>query len=148
MQVFAAGGAIAVLVAAALVLVARSGPAGPAGVAAAATATPVVTDQARAEAAALLAAAGQMVAEGQLGTALELGDQALGTWPQSAAAQRFLATAVPQATAAAQLAQARATAAAQAGLTQAQAGATARRLSSTRAGLALQRYADALGVFY
>jgi hypothetical protein len=118
----------------------------------AATATPVVSDQAKAEAAALLDAAVLLFAEGQLGTALELSDQALGKWPQYDAAQRFVATAAPQATAVEQTAQARATAAAQAaaqaGLARAQAGAAARRVYSTRAGLALQRYADALGLFW
>jgi tetratricopeptide (TPR) repeat protein len=117
-----------------------------------ATATPVVSDQAKAEAAALLDAAVLLFAEGQPGTALELGDQALGKWPQYDAAQRFVATAVPQATAVEHTVQVRATAAAmaaaQAGLARAQAGADARRVYSSRAGLALQRYADALGLFW
>jgi hypothetical protein len=147
-QVFAAGAAIAVIAAAALVLVSRSGTAGPAGVGVAATATPAVSDQAKAEAAALLGAAVQQRAEGQLGPALALSDQALGKWPQYDAAQRFVLTAVPQATAVAQNAQATATAVAQAAANQAQAGATARRVYGTKAGLALQRYADAMGSFY
>ena len=49
-------------------------------------------------------------AEGHLGTALELSEQALGKWPQYNTAQRFTATAVPQATAVEQSVQARATA--------------------------------------
>lgn len=146
-QVLAAGAAIAVIVAA-LVLVSRSGPAGPVGQAVAATATPAVSDQAKAEAAALLGAAERQRAAGQLGPALALSEQALGKWPQYDAAQRFVLTAVPQATAVAQNAQATATAVAQAAVTQAQAGATARRIYSTKAGLALQRYADAMGSFY
>jgi hypothetical protein len=109
----------------------------------AATPTPVVSDQAQAEAAALLDAAVLSFAEGHLGTALELSEQALGTWPQYEAAQRFAATAVPQATAVEQSAQARATAAV---LARAQAGEAARRVYSARAGLLLQRYTDALGV--
>jgi hypothetical protein len=145
-RVFAVGAVVAAGVVAWLVLGALRRPGGPALPFAAATPTPVVSDQAKAEAAALLDAAVLSFAEGHPGTALELSEQALGKWPQYEAAQRFAATAVPQATAVAQSAQARATAAAQAVLARAQAGAAARRVYSSRAGLALQRYADALGV--
>jgi tetratricopeptide (TPR) repeat protein len=152
-RVFAAGAVVAALVVVAwLVLGALRRPAGVAVPFAAATATPVVSDQAKAEAAALLEAALLRFAEGQPGTALELSDQALEKWPQYEAAQRFAATAVPQATAVEHTAQVRATAAAmaaaQAGLARAQASADARRVYSSRAGLALQRYADALGLFW
>jgi hypothetical protein len=122
------------------------GTADPAGPAVVPTATPVTSDEAKAEAVALLDAAAQRLAEGQPAAALELSDQALGKWPQSDAAQRFAATAVPQATASAQRVQASATAAAQSAVTQAQASANARRVYSASAGLSLQRYADALGV--
>jgi hypothetical protein len=145
---FALVAVVAVIFVGALLLGLLRRPGGTAGPFVVATATPVVSDQAKAEAAALLDAALLMFAEGQLGTALELGDQALGKWPQYAAAQRFVATAVPQATAVEQTAQARATAAAQAVLSRAQAGADARRVYSTRAALSLQRYADALALFW
>ena len=143
-RVFALGAVVAVGVVAWLVLGALRRPGAPALPFVAATATPVVSDQAKAEAAALLDAAVLSFAEGHLGTALELSDQALGKWPQYEAAQRFAATAVPQATAVEQSVQARATAAV---LARAQAGAAARRVYGARAGLSLQRYADALGVF-
>jgi hypothetical protein len=150
-RVFAAGAVVAVLVGGALLLGALRRPATTAGPAVVATATPVVSDQAKAEAAALLDAAVRQLGEGQPGAALALSDQALGKWPQYDAAQRFAATAVPQATAVEHTAQVRATAAAmvaaQAGLARAQASADARRVYSTRAGLALQRYADAQGLF-
>jgi hypothetical protein len=150
-RVFAVVGVVvAVIVVGAILLGSLRRPGGTAGpfVVATATATPVVSDQAKADAAALLHAALLLFAEGQLGTALELGDQALGKWPQYEAAQRFVSTAVPQATVVEQSAQARATAAAQVVLSRAQAGADARRVYSTRAGLALQRHADALGLFW
>jgi hypothetical protein len=151
-RVFAAGAVVAVLVGGGLLLGAQRRPGGTAGPFVAATATPVASDQAKAEAVALLEAAAQKLAAGQPAAALELSDQALGKWPQYDAAQRFVATAAPQATAVEQTAQARATAAAQAaaqaGLARAQAGADARRVYSSRAGLALQRYADALGLFW
>jgi hypothetical protein len=146
-RVFAAGAVVAVLVVGGLLLGAQRRSGGTAGPFVAATATPVASDQAKAEAAALLEAAAQKLAEGQPAAALELSDQALGKWPQYDAAQRFAATTVPQATAGAQRVQAGATAAAQAALAQAQAGTAARRVYSTRAGLSLQRYADALGSF-
>ncbi len=150
-RVLAVGAAVAALVVAWLVVGALRRPGGGA-VPFAATATPVVSDQAKAEAVALLEAAVLRFAEGQPGTALELSDQALQKWPQYEAAQRFAATAVPQATAAEHTAQVRATAAAgaaaQAGLARAQASADAQRVYSARAGLALQRYADALGIFW
>jgi hypothetical protein len=147
-RVFALGAVVAAGVVAWLVLGALRRPDAPALPVVAATPTPAVSDQAQAEAAALLDAAVLSFAEGHLGTALELSDQALGKWPQYEAAQRFAATAVPQATAVEQSVQARATAAAQAVLARAQAGADARRVYSARAGLALQRYADALGLFW
>jgi hypothetical protein len=143
-RVFAAGAVVAVLVVGGLLLGAQRRPGGTAGPFVEATATPAASEQAKAEAVALLEAAAQKLAEGQPAAALELSDQALGKWPQYDAAQRFAATTVPQATAGAQRVQAGATAAA---LAQAQAGAAARRVYSTRAGLSLQRYADALGVF-
>jgi hypothetical protein len=138
---------VAVLVVGGLLLGAQRRPGGTAGPFVEATATPAASEQAKAEAVALLEAAAQKLAEGQPAAALELSDQALGKWPQYDAAQRFAATTVPQATAGAQRVQAGATAAAQAALAQAQAGTDARRVYSTRAGLSLQRYADALGVF-
>ena len=145
-RVFAGGAVVAVAVVAWLVIGALRRPDEPAVPFVAATATAVVSDQAKAEAAALLDAAVLSFAEGHLGTALELSEQALGKWPQYEAAQRFAATAVPQATAVEQSAQARATAA-QAVLARAQAGEAARRVYGARAGLLLQRYTDALGVF-
>ena len=146
-RVFAVGAVVAAIVVGGLVVRATRSSAPMAGPAVAATATPVATDQAKAEAGALLDAAVQKLAEGQTAAALELSDQALAKWPQSDAAQRFAATAVPQATALAQRGQASATQAAQAAVTQAQAGAEARRVYSASAGLSLQRYADALGIF-
>jgi hypothetical protein len=146
-RVFALGAVVAVVVVAWLVLGALRRPDAPALPFVAATPTPAVSDQAKAEAAALLDAAVLSFAEGHLGTALELSEQALGKWPQYEAAQRFAATAVPQATAVEQSVQARATAAAQAVLARAQAGEAARRVYGARAGLLLQRYTDALGVF-
>ena len=146
-RVFAGGAVVAAAVVAWLVLGALRRPDEPGVPFVAATATAVVSDQAKAEAAALLDAAVLSFAEGHLGTALELSEQALGKWPQYEAAQRFAATAVPQATAVEQSAQARATAAAQAVLARAQAGEAARRVYGARAGLLLQRYTDALGVF-
>jgi len=112
-----------------------------------ATATPAASDEAKAEAVALHAAAAQKLAEGQPAAALELSDQALAKWPQYDAAQRLAATAGPQATAGAQRVQLSATVVAQTELARAQAGAAARRAYGARAGLSLQRYADALGVF-
>ena len=143
-RVFAGGAVVAAAVVAWLVLGALRRPEDPGVPFVAATATAVVSDQAKAEAAALLDAAVLSFAEGHLGTALELSEQALGKWPQYEAAQRFAATAVPQATAVEQSVQARATAAV---LARAQAGEAARRVYSARAGLLLQRYTDALGVF-
>ena len=143
-RVFAGGAVVAAAVVAWLVLGALRRPDAPAVPFVAATPTAVVSDQAKAEAAALLDAAVLSFAEGHLGTALELSEQALGKWPQYEAAQRFAATAVPQATAVEQSVQARATAAV---LARAQAGEAARRVYSARAGLLLQRYTDALGVF-
>ena len=142
------GAVLAVIVVGALLLGVLRRPDGTVCPFAAATATPAVSDQAKAEAAVLLDAALLLFAEGQPGTALELGSQALGKWPQYDAAQRFVATAVPQATAVEQIAQARAAAAAQVVLSRAQAGTDARRVYSTRAALALQRHADALGLFW
>jgi hypothetical protein len=141
------GAVVAAIVVGGLVVRASRSGGETAGPAVAATATPVASDQAKAEASALLEAAMQKLAEGQTAAALELSDQALGKWPQYDAAQRFAATAVPQATALAQRGQASATQAAQALVTQAQAGAEARRVYSASAGLSLQRYADALGTF-
>jgi hypothetical protein len=140
----------AVVGAAAFLFLFRSGASGPGGLVEAlvATPTPVVSDQAKAEAVDLLALAVQQRAEGQLGAALELSDRSLGKWPQYDTAQRFVATVGPQATAAELGIQARATAAAQSAVRQAQAGAEARRVYVSRAGLALQRYADALAAFY
>jgi hypothetical protein len=141
------GAVLAVIVVGALLLGVLRGPGGTAGpfVVATATPTPVVSDQAKAEAGALLDAALLLFAEGHLGTAVELGGQALAKWPQYDAAQRFVSTAVPQATAVEQVAQARATAVV---LARAQVIADARRVYTARAGLALQRHADALGLFW
>jgi hypothetical protein len=140
----------AVAVAVAVLFLFRSGAGGPGGLVEAlvATPTPAVSDQAKAEAVDLLALAAQQRAEGQFGAALELSDQSLGKWPQYDAAQRFVATVVPQATAVELGIQARATAVAQAAVRQAQAGAEARRVYVSRAGIVLQRYADALAAFY
>jgi len=140
----------AVAVAIALMVAFRSGASGPGGFVEAlvATPTPAVTDQAKAEAVDLLALAVQKRAEGQFGAALALSDQAIGKWPQYDAAQRFVSTAVPQATAVELGIQARATATAASAVRQSQAGAEARRVYVSRAGLALQRYADALAALY
>src|SRR3954471_12737669 len=81
------------------------GGGGPVGLGVAPTATPVVSEQAQAEAMALLGAATQQRAAGQLDAALELSGQSLGKWPQYDAAQRFVLTVVPQATAVQQAAQ-------------------------------------------
>jgi hypothetical protein len=146
--IVAGGGVVVVLVVAVLIVASQSSAGGAGGGAALATATPVASDQAKAEAVALLNTAVQQRAQGQFGVALELGDQALGKWPGYDAAQRFVSTVVPQATAAQQTADAKAAAAAQVAVTQAQAGANTRRVYSAKAGLSLQRYADALGSFY
>ena len=140
----------AVVVAAAALFLLRGGASGPVGLVEAlvATPTPAVSDQAKAEAVDLLALAAQQRAGGQLGAALELSDQSLGKWPQYDAAQRFVLTVVPQATAVELGIQARATAVAQSALRQSQVGAEARRVYVNRAGLSLQRYADALAAFY
>jgi hypothetical protein len=142
------GMAVAAVVLFAVFLVVGRGGSGPVSLGVAPTATPVVSEQAQAEAVALLGAASQQRAAGQLGAALASSDQALGKWPQYDAAQRFVLTVVPQATAVQQATEAKATAAAQAVLVQAQAGANARRVYSTKAALSLQRYADALGNLY
>jgi hypothetical protein len=146
-RVFAVVAAAAVLVIGGLVIGAQRRSGGTASPFVEATATPAASDAAKAEAVALLDAAAQKLAEGQPAAALELSDQALGKWPQYDAAQRFAATAGPQATAGAQRVQLGATAAAQAALVQTQAGAAARRAYGASAGRSLQRYADALGVF-
>jgi len=139
---------VAAVVVVTLILVFQRGDSGTAGPAVAPTATPVVSDQAKAEAVSLLNTAVQQRAAGQLGAALASSDQSLGKWPAYDAAQRFVLTAVPQATAVQQAVEAKATAAAQVGVTQAQAGTAARLVYSTKAGLSLQRYADALGSLY
>ncbi len=138
----------AALVVAALIALLRGGPAGIQEAFTAATPTPVVSEQARAEAVDLLALAAARRAEGQIGAALELGNQALAAFPQYDAAQRFVQTAVPQATAVAQAGEARAAATAAAVTRQSQAGAETRRVYVSRAGLSLQRYADALASLY
>jgi hypothetical protein len=146
-QIFAIGAIVAVVVGGVLVVGALRRPASTAGPAMMATATTVVSDQTKAEAVALLEAAVRSSSAGQMGTAIEQSDQALGKWPQYDAALRFAATAVPQATAVALSTQTRATAVAQAAVTREQSSADLRRIYSTKAGLSLQQYANAMGVF-
>jgi hypothetical protein len=140
------GGLVVVL--AAFLFVFRSTTSTSAGPDVAPAPTPTITDAVKAEAVGILNGAVQQRADGQIAAALELADQALNKWPQYDAAQRFLLTVIPQATAAAQGTQARATAEAQSAVTSGQAATISRGVYSTKAGLSLQRYADALGSFY
>ena len=140
--------ASAMVIGATLFWVSRGGATVIQDVIAAPTPTPQVSEQARAEAVDLLSLAVARRTEGQLGAALELSDQALGKWPQYDPAQRFVLTVVPLSTAVALSTQARGTAIAAVAVRQSLAGVEARRVYVSRAGLALQRYADALGSFY
>jgi hypothetical protein len=101
---------------------------------------------------------GGFAALGLLGVAI-VAAPVVWTWLTTSTATTTVDTVAPTATSAAEApvappstaeraVQAQATAAAQAAITQAAAGVTARRAYGTKAGLALQRYADALGSFY
>lgn len=99
----------------------------------AATATPAVSEEAKARAVELLGSAVSKKQEGELGIAIELTNQALGTWKDYPDAKAFQAELIPQATAQAKEAQAQATAAAEQAKAQATAAAKAAAEEAARA---------------